>query len=112
MCHSFKLGYLGLFQRRESYQKIWKLDMCHSFKLGYLGLFQRSHSFSMETNAEDGVITITPCKTKQDCIRHIRTVGCSASVVYCSQGYCRCNHMSGNSFPREPLGEAGVNDSK
>jgi len=49
----------------------------------------------METNAEDGVITITPCKTKQDCIRHIRTVGCSASVVYCSQGYCRCNHMSG-----------------
>ncbi|BAT98874.1 hypothetical protein VIGAN_10023200 [Vigna angularis var. angularis] len=72
------------------------------------------HSFSMETNRKDGVIVVCPCQTKKDCLRNIRSLPCGPSVVYCFEGYCRCNHInqkSGNLFPREPIGEAGVNDS-
>lgn len=52
----------------------------------------------MEENTKDGVITITPCKTKQDCIRNIGSIGCGPSVVTCFEGYCRCNHISGIQF--------------
>ncbi|QCD89550.1 hypothetical protein DEO72_LG4g496 [Vigna unguiculata] len=67
----------------------------------------------MESVTKDDAIVVCPCQTKKDCLRNIRSLPCGPSVVTCFEGYCRCNHnqKSDNLFPREPIGEAGVNDS-
>jgi len=50
----------------------------------------------MEPNKGSDIVVVA-CQSKKDCLRNIRALPCSASVVKCINGYCSCNRKNENS---------------